>query len=78
MVAVNVPVDDVVTVAGVVASEVVSNFIVMVLLALKPEPETVTVVPPVPALGESVSVPNVPILNVAEPVLPVASVAVIV
>jgi len=56
IVAENVPEEVAVTVAGVVISCIPSNFIVMVLLALKPEPETVTVVPAGPEVGDSVIV----------------------
>jgi len=68
----------VVIVSGEVTSAFVSNFIVTVLLALKPEPEIMTALPPIPAVGDSVIVPDVVILNVTEPVFPEASVAAIV
>lgn len=43
-----------VTVVGVVVNGVVSNFIVIVLLAPKLEPEIVTVVPVGPEVGDKV------------------------
>jgi hypothetical protein len=56
-----------VTVAGFVVTVVLSNFIVIVLLAPKPEPDTVTVVPTAPEVGDIVTVP--PTVNVAVAVL---------
>jgi len=46
-----------------------------VLLEEKLEPEIVAVLPAIPPVGDSVIVPDVVILNAAEPVLPEASVA---
>jgi hypothetical protein len=52
IVAENVPVDVVVTVDGVVVIGLLSNLIVIVLLAPKLEPDIVTVVPAVPLVGD--------------------------
>ena len=49
--ALNEPTEDVVIVAGDVVCAVPSNFIVIVLLAAKPVPVTVTVVPTGPLVG---------------------------
>jgi len=49
-----VPVLDDVTVGGLVAIALLSNFIVIVLVAPKLEPDTVTVVPAVPVEGVKV------------------------
>ena len=54
IVAENVPVLDDVTVAGVVVIMLLSNCIVIVLLASKLEPHTVTVVPVIPLAGNRV------------------------
>ena len=81
IVAVNVPVEVVVMLAGTVATAVASNFVVMLLLGLNPEPVTVTTVPPIPTLGDSVIVAVVAAvvrLNAAEAALPDESAAVIV
>jgi hypothetical protein len=54
IVAENVPVLDDVTVVGVVVIMLLSNFMVIVLLASKLEPDTVTVVPVIPLVGDRV------------------------
>ncbi len=76
--AVKVPVEDDVTVVGVVVNVVLSNFIVTALLGLKLEPVTDTLAPRLPAVGDNVIVPVMITLNVAVPDLPVVSVAEIV
>lgn len=52
----NAPDDDVVTVAGLVVTVAPSNLIVIVLLPPKPEPDTVTVLPTRPEVGDNVIV----------------------
>lgn len=78
IVAVNVPLEVVVTVAGVVVNAVESNFIVTALFVLKLEPVTVTLAPLLPAFGDNVIVPDTSTLKVAVAVLPVVSLAEIV
>jgi len=68
IVAENVPFEDVVTLAGVVASVTESNFIVIALLALNPEPVTVTVMPGAPEVGDTVMVVTIDTLSVADAV----------
>jgi hypothetical protein len=58
---------ELVTVAGFVVTVVLSNFTVIVLLAPKPDPVSVTVVPMMPDVGDSVIVP--PTVKVAVAVL---------
>lgn len=70
----NVPDELVVIVAGEVVTVVLSNFIVIVLLAPKPEPDTVTVVPTMPEVGDIVTI--APTLKAADAVLPLLSLAV--
>jgi hypothetical protein len=78
IVAVKVPPDDVVILAGVVVSVVSSNFIVIALFELKLEPVTVTVAPRLPEVGDNDIVPAASTLKVALALLPVLSLAVIV
>jgi len=59
-------------VAGLVVTVVLSNFIVIVLLAPKLEPDTVTVVPTAPEVGDIVTVPPTVKVAVAVLVPPVA------
>jgi hypothetical protein len=73
IVAVNVPVEEVVTSAGVVASVVPSNLIVIWLLGLKSEPVTVMDAPRLPVSGDNVILPDSRTLNVADAVFPVVS-----
>jgi hypothetical protein len=77
-VAENVPVAVLVNDAGFVVTVVLSSFIVIALLGLKLDPETVTGVLGCVALGESVIVAGIITLNEADEVLAALSVAVIV
>lgn len=74
-VAEKVPDELVVTVGGIVASVMLSNFTVIVLLGVKLEPESATVVLRCPAFGDSVIIAGIITLNTADAVLPVTSVA---
>ena len=65
--ALNVPDELVVTVTGLVVTVVPSNFTVIVLLAPKPEPDTVTVVPTMPEVGDTVTI--APTVKIADAVL---------
>lgn len=65
----NPPEDVVVTLEGEVVSIVESNLTVIVLTALKPEPETVTTVVGEPLLGDRVIDGDVVTLNIADAVL---------
>jgi hypothetical protein len=76
-VALKLPEPLVITVAGKVKRKVEPSFIVTILLALKPKPETVTVLPTLAIVGDSVILVEVPTVNVADPILPPASVTVI-
>jgi hypothetical protein len=66
-VALKVPDELVVMVAGFVATVLLSNFTVIVLLAPKAEPDTVTVVPTIPEVGDKVTIATT--VNVADAVL---------
>jgi hypothetical protein len=69
IVAENVPVDVVVTVDGVVVNGLLSNLIVIAVLAAKLLPDTVTTVPVGPEVGESVMpVAVVVTVNIADSV----------
>jgi hypothetical protein len=65
----NVPDPVVVMLDGVVAIVVVSNFIVTLLLAVNPDPETETEVLTPPEVGDSVMVADGFTVKVAEPVI---------
>jgi hypothetical protein len=58
---------ELVTVEGFVVTVALSNFTVIVLLAPKPDPVSVTVVPIMPDVGDSVIVPPTVKVAVAEP-----------
>jgi hypothetical protein len=73
IVAVNVPLVEVVTSAGVVASVVPSNLIVIWLLAVKSEPVTVMDAPRLPVSGDNVILPDNSTLNVSVAFFPVVS-----
>jgi hypothetical protein len=76
-VAVKVPVDVVIMLAGLVVTVLPSNFIVTGVLAGKFEPVTVTVEPVAPLDGFSVTVsPDPCTVNWAAPIFPVPSEAV--
>jgi len=68
IVAENAPVEDVVTLAGVVASVVESNFTVMALFAVNPVPVIVTVMLGAPEFGDNVIVGVKDTVNVADAV----------
>ena len=70
--ALNTPDATVVIVAGFVVTVALSNFTVIVLVAPKPDPVMVTVVPMMPLVGDSVMVPPTVKVAVAVLVPPVA------
>ena len=69
IVAENVPDGLAVMLDGVVAIGLVSNFIVILPLAVKLEPESVTEVPVAPEVGVNVIVADVDTLKIADAVL---------
>jgi hypothetical protein len=69
MAAENVPDELVVMLDGVVAIVLASNFIVMLLLAVNPEPDIDTEVLTAPEVGVSVMVADGFTVNVADPVI---------
>jgi hypothetical protein len=78
MVAVNVPVELVVTLAGLVVIAAPSSFTLTAVLAAKPLPVIVTILPTEALVGESVilSAAEPSVENVAVPSLPEASVTI--